>query len=580
MMADPLKHRRKQLSEFGPQHPFCDQVHAEKYRGTNESFPEAMNRIASAMADNAKHYHQFRDVIREMRFMPAGRVQSAMGSIRQVTPYNCYVSGKIEDSFTQGHGNIMQRQTEAVETLRLGGGIGYDFSTLRPRGASVTSTGSNSTGPVSVMGGFDAYCKMIAASGHRRGAQMGVMRIDHPDIEEFIHAKQNSSDLTGFNMSVAVTDDFMHCLLNEEPFELKFEGKVHRKVYPTALWETLMRSTWDWGEPGVLFIDTINRMNNLWYCEEIAATNPCGEQPLPPYGACLLGSFNLVKYLQRGSKGQFLGFDWHSFSDDIPGVVRAMDNVVDRATYPLYEQKVEAQSKRRMGLGITALANAGEALGYPYGSDAFCEFEASVLSSLRDEAYMASAMLAKEKGPFKLYDAEKFAQGEFYKTLHPKVREAIDAYGLRNSHLLSIAPCGTISLSADNISSGCEPVFSFEALRLVNMPEGQVEVTLQDYGVAQLGVRGKAAADVTVEEHLKVLTTAAKLVDSAVSKTLNVPHTMPWDEFKQIYIKAWEAGAKGCTTFTSGGKREGILKAVAEEGAACTIGDDGIRSCE
>jgi len=578
MMADPFTTRRFQLSEFGPQHPFCDQVHAEKYRGTNESFPEAMNRIASAMSDGEEHYRKFRDIIREMRFMPAGRVQSAMGSSRQVTPYNCYVSGKIEDSITQGHGNIMQRQAEAVETLRLGGGIGYDFSTLRPRGARVKTTGSNSTGPVSFMGGFDAYCRCIAAAGHRRGAQMGVLRIDHPDIEEFIHAKQNTSELTGFNMSVAVTDEFMTCLLEDRPFELKFDGTVHQTVRASAIWEMLMRSTWDWGEPGVLFIDTINRMNNLWYCEEIAATNPCGEQPLPPYGACLLGSFNLVKYLTKTPSG-FVAFDWHAFSDDIPHVVRAMDNVVDRATYPLYEQQQEAQSKRRMGLGITGLANAGEAIGLSYGSEEFCDFEHRVLTALRDEAYCASAELAKEKGPFKLYDSDAYEGGEFFKTLHQDAQQAILAYGIRNSHLLSIAPCGTISLSADNVSSGIEPVFSFTAQRIVNMPEGQVEVTLKDYGVAKLGVRGKAAADVTVDEHLRVLTTASKLVDSAVSKTLNVPHTMPWDEFKQIYVKAWEAGAKGCTTFTSGGKRDGILKAV-EEGGACTIDEDGIRSCE
>ena len=582
MMADPFKTRRFPLSEFGPQHPFCDQVHAEKYRGTNESFPEAMNRIASAMSDDEAHYRTFRDIIREMRFMPAGRVQSAMGSSRQVTPYNCYVSGKIEDSITQGYGNIMQRQAEAVETLRLGGGIGYDFSTLRPRGASVKTTGSNSTGPVSFMGGFDAYCRCIAAAGHRRGAQMGVMRIDHPDIEEFIHAKQNTSELTGFNMSVAVTDEFMTCLLEDRPFELKFDGTVHQTVRASAIWEMLMRSTWDWGEPGVLFIDTINRMNNLWYCETIAATNPCGEQPLPPYGACLLGSFNLVKYLFQGTgmAAGAIGFDWQAFANDIPHVVRAMDNVVDRATYPLYEQQQEAQSKRRMGLGVTGLANAGEALGFAYGSEAFCDFERRVLTALRDEAYCASAELAKEKGPFKLYDAHKFQQGRFFQTLHPDAKDAILKYGIRNSHLTSIAPCGTISLSADNVSSGIEPVFSFEAQRIVNMPEGQVEVTLQDYGAANLGVRGKAAADVTVDEHLRVLTTASKLVDSAVSKTLNVPDTMPWDEFKQIYIKAWEAGAKGCTTFTSGGKRDGILTAVDESAAACTIDENGIRSCE
>jgi len=568
------------LSEFGPQHPFCDQVHAEKYRGKNESFPEAMNRIASAMSDDADHYHTFRDVIRNMRFMPAGRVQASMGSTRQVTPYNCYVSGTIEDSFTRGHGNIMQRQTESVETLRLGGGIGYDFSTLRPNGTHVSSIESTASGPVSVMHGFDSYCAIIKAAGHRRGAQMGVLRIDHPDIETFIREKQNETALTNFNVSVAVTDEFMRCLLNERPFRLKFDGKVYRTIDPKPLWETLMRSTWDWGEPGVLFIDRINEMNNLWYCEEIAATNPCGEQPLPPHGACLLGSFNLVKYLHRGSNGSFLGLDWHSFVDDIAPTVRSMDNVVDRAIYPLEEQKREAQNKRRMGLGVTALANAGEALGFPYGTDEFVEFEEQVLTTLRDESYDASAELAREKGPFKLYDAEQFCDGKFFKTLHVDVQNKIHKYGLRNSHLTSIAPCGTISMAADNVSSGIEPVFAFESQRKVHMADGEQEVTLRDYGLDRLGVRGRPASEVTVEEHLRVLTTAAQLVDSAVSKTLNVPHTTPWEDFKKIYVTAWEQGAKGCTTFTSGGKREGIMKAVDEASGACTIDENGIRSCE
>jgi len=580
MIADPFKHRRKQLSEFGPQHPFCDQVHDEKYRGPGESFPEAMNRIASAMSDDEAHYRTFRDIIRNMRFMPAGRVQAAVGSSRSITPYNCYVSGTIADSFREGHGSIMGRASEACETLRLGGGIGYDFSGLRPRGAKVRRTGSNSTGPVSFMGIYDAICNCVASAGHRRGAQMGVLRIDHPDIEEFIHAKQNSDRLTGFNLSVAVTNEFMLALQNDRPFELRFDGQVEREVNPKALWEMLMRSTWDWGEPGVLFIDHINEMNNLYYCEKIAATNPCGEQPLPPYGACLLGSFNLVKYLQRGTQGQFLGFDWHAFAADIPPVVRAMDNVVDRATYPLFEQEQEAKSKRRMGLGVTALANAGEALGHPYGSPGFLHFEAQVLRTLRDESYDASAELAREKGSFKLYDSELYQASAFFATLHQDVQEKIRKYGIRNSHLTSIAPCGTISMAADNVSSGIEPVFAHEARRMVHMPEGQVEVTLQDYGLAQLDVRGKSAAEVTVDEHLAVLTTAAKLVDSAVSKTLNVPHTMPWEDFKSIYVRAWEQGAKGCTTFTSGGKREGMMTAVDETAAACTIDENGIRSCE
>lgn len=567
------------MSEFGPQHPFCDQIHAEKYRGPNESFPEAMNRVASAMSDDETHYRAFRDVIRNMRFMPAGRVQSAMGSSKIVTPYNCYVSGTIQDSFVEGHGSIMNRATEAAQTLRMGGGIGYDFSTLRPRDSIIKKLGSRSTGPVSFMEIFNSICQCVAASGHRRGAQMGVMRIDHPDIEEFIHAKQNTGRLNGFNISVAVTDRFMECLLMERPFELTFDGVVHREADPVAIWEMLMRSTWDWGEPGVLFIDTINGMNNLRYCETISATNPCGEQPLPPYGACLLGSFNLVKYLQSPNGTTALGFDWHQLADDIPHVVRAMDNVVDRAIYPLYEQQVEAQSKRRMGLGITGLANAAEALGFVYGSQEFLDFEDRVLTVLRDESYAASARLAREKGAFKLYDQDEYMASRFAHTLPPEIRSDIMRYGIRNSHLTSIAPTGTISLAADNVSSGIEPVFSYEARRLVNMPDGQVEMVLRDYGVDQLGIRGKRAQDVTVAEHLGVLTTASKRVDSAVSKTLNVPHTTPWEEFKSIYVTAWSEGAKGCTTFTSGGKREGILKSADDE--SCTWDPEtGIRSCE
>lgn len=571
------------MSEYGPQHPFCDQVHADKYRGTNESFPEAMNRVASAMSDDEKHYREFREIIRDMRFMPAGRVQSAMGSSKTVTPYNCYVSGTIEDSFTEGKGSIMTRATEAAETLRMGGGIGYDFSTLRPRGDVIKRLASNSTGPISFMEIFDSVCRCVAASGHRRGAQMGVMRIDHPDIEEFIHAKQNVSRLTGFNISVAVTDEFMQCLELGRPFELKFDGQKRREVDPAVIWETLMRSTWDWAEPGVLFIDRINEMNNLSYCETIAATNPCGEQPLPPYGACLLGSFNLVKYVRGGNPvtRDVPSFDWHQFHDDIAPVVQAMDNVVDRAIYPLFEQQQEAQSKRRMGLGITGLANAAEALGYPYGSVEFCSFEERILESLRDESYRASAAIAKVKGPFKLYDADQYPDQPFIQTLHPDVQADIRKYGIRNSHLTSIAPTGTISLSADNVSSGIEPVFSLETKRLVNMPEGQVEVVLKDYGLSKFNVRGRTADKVTVGEHLDVLCTAAEYVDSAVSKTLNVPESTPWEQFKSIYTSAWARGAKGCTTFTSGGKREGIMTSVeSDEPEACTIDEFGNRTCE
>ena len=580
----------------GPQVAYSQELHAQKYRGEGESFREAMNRIAAALKDNDQHFADFRDSLLDQRFLPAGRIQSAMGSTRQTTPYNCYVSGTIGDSFVSGDDSIMARAAQAAATMRMGGGIGYDFSTLRPRGDRIRKLESHSSGPVSFMHIFDAVCKCVASSGHRRGAQMGVMRVDHPDIVEFVHAKQpgkevqalwdmvaemeegprkrqmvaalqNTLKLTGFNVSVAITDEFMECVLSGDPFPLRFDGRVYNEIDARQLWESIMRGTWDWAEPGVLFIDRINQMNNLWYCEEIAATNPCGEQPLPPFGACLLGSFNLAKYIVNGP-----AFDWEQFTLDIPVVVRAMDNVVDRARYPLPEQEQEAKSKRRMGLGITGLANAAEALGWAYGSPEFLAFEAKVLDTLRDESYLASALVARDKGSFPLFDAEKYLAGKFVATLRPDVQEAIRAHGIRNSHLTSIAPTGTISLCADNVSSGIEPVFAYAFDRTVIEADGPRVETVHDYGAAILGVRGKTCDAVTVDEHVAVLTTAAQRVDSAVSKTCNVPSDIKWDAFCGVYIDAWKGGAKGCTTFRLGGKRAGILVAKKEEPASqCRI---------
>lgn len=578
----------------GPQVPYSQELHSQKYRGSGESFREAMNRIAAALKDDDQHFADFRDALLGMRFLPAGRIQSAMGSTRQVTPYNCYVSGTINDSFVDGEGSIMVRAAEAAATMRMGGGIGYDFSTLRPRGDLIRKLQSHSSGPISFMHIFDAICKCVASSGHRRGAQMGVMRVDHPDIEEFIHAKQPGKDvqplwdlvaelpegaqkqqlvmslqqtlkLTGFNVSVAITDKFMECVASGEPFPLTFEGRTYREVDARALWDAIMRGTWDWAEPGVLFIDAINRMNNLWYCETIAATNPCGEQPLPPYGACLLGSFNLVKYIYKDGAGRF-SFDWDQYREDIPQVVRAMDNVVDRAIYPLPQQKQEAKDKRRMGLGITGLANAAEALGHEYGSPAFLAFEAEVLDTLRDESYLASAHIAKVKGSFPKFDKDKYLQGQFIKTLREDVLDAIAKYGIRNSHLTSIAPTGTISLCADNVSSGIEPVFAYSFDRTVIEFSGPRVETVEDYGARVFGVRGKACSRVTVQEHVAALTVAAQRVDSAVSKTCNVPSDISWEDFKNVYVSAWEGGAKGCTTFRLGGKRSGIL-VVKDDGS-------------
>jgi len=845
----------------------------------------------------------------------------------------CYVSGTLEDSLSDGEGSISKRWAQAAKTMQLGGGIGYDFGTLRPRGASIRKLQSQSSGAVSWMSPFNALGLCISSAGHRRGAQMGVLPIWHPDVEEFIRAKQNETELTGFNVSLAVTDEFMHAVEADSTFDLRWGGQVYRTIQARNLWDMVMRSTWDWAEPGVLFIDRINGRNNLWYCEEIRATNPCiaagtlvstvdgfkpvecikegdciattlgsgrvktieshaqqpvfrmllsdgtelratashivhvargkyfdnetrldqlgigdkvrlapslmpdrefrttemsrysdrdyglivgavigdgcytpksktikiacnikeetwidvlsrkipdsvvrrstescvvvesaqlrydmdttplsrgyshekslplellnstedflagfidglistdgnvhmsksnpmvrvsstskasllmlkralscfgilarvyperakspgttrqiqgrdvtnrhqgyvlvvlgsglrilhdriglshpdkasrlrelvlrysltgctwtasvvniepdgvadvydlfepesdtwltdgvvnrgcGEQPLPPFGACLLGSFNLPKYLRESDAAY--EFDLDLLRRDIGLVVPMMDRVIDVAVYPLYEQEKEAKSKRRMGLGVTGLANAGEALGYAYGSPNFLRFTEDVLRTLRDEAYRASAMLAEACGPFPLYDEDQYLMGENVRTLPEEIQTLIRTYGIRNSHLTSIAPTGTISLTADNVSSGIEPVYQTRVRRMVNTLDGPMEFELEDYGYAHLGVREPRTTDlVTAQEHVDVLATVTPYVDSAVSKTCNVSPDMPWSDFRELYMQAWRRGCKGCTTFNPGGKRFGIL-ASADEGATCTIDPDtGKSTCE
>ena len=566
--------------QYGPQVPFSDYLHAGKYRLQNESFRDAMNRIASALQDSTAHYHEFRHILLNMRFMAAGRIQTAIGSTKNVTPYNCYVSGTIRDSFVEGDSCIMDMAKEAAATMRMGGGIGYDFSTFRPRGAMIKKLQSRSSGPISFMSIFDAIGLCTASSGHRRGAQMGVLRVDHPDIEEFVHAKHNTTSLTGFNISVAVTDAFMQAVATNSPFALSWGGETYKEIDAAALWEQIMRSAWDWAEPGVIFIDAVNRMNNLYYCETIAATNPCGEQPLPPYGACLLGSFNLVKYI-TGS-GANRTFDFDQLTADIPHVVRAMDNVVDRARYPLPQQKLEAVGKRRMGLGFTGLANAGEALGHEYGSPDFVAFTRRVGEVIRDESYKASIQLAREKGPFPRYDRDLYLAGQFIKTLPEEVREGIRRHGIRNSHLTSIAPTGTISLCADNISSGLEPVFAYSLDRTIIEFDGAKIVPVEDYGLRVFGVKGKTSAETTIRDHIEVLKAASAVVDSAVSKTCNVPADTEWSDFKGVYQEAWAAGCKGCTTYQVGGKRGAVLVAKEppkERADVCEILPDGTKEC-
>jgi ribonucleoside-diphosphate reductase alpha chain len=580
---------------YGPADPVAELTHSEKYRAKNESFYDMVCRIIGPLSDSEEHRRDIKMTLLDQAFLPAGRIQRAIGSAHEVTAYNCFVSETIEDS-TDG---IFGALTNAFKTMRMGGGIGYDFSTLRYNGALIKSQGQPASGAVSFMSPFDAACKTVASAGNRRGAMMGVIRVDHPDIEEFIDAKkptektrvvwdfiakmddgpeksamwaamQSTLPLAGFNLSVGITDKFMTAVREGATFDLIWKGEVIQSVNARNLWDKIMRSTWDYAEPGILFIDRINKANNLWYCEYIAATNPCGEQPLPPYGACLLGSFNVTKYVkQRGSR-RFI--DLEAFSADIPGIVRMMDNIVDVSKYPLPQQEQEAKSKRRMGLGVTGMANAIEACGFMYGTDEYIKLQDKILAVLRDVAYETSALLAKEKGPFPLYDANKYLEGEFIQTLPGRIKALIFENGIRNSHLLSIAPTGTISISADHISSGIEPVFSYGYDRTIIFPEGPQVFSVVDYGVKNFGVKGVTADKCSATDHVKVLCAAQKFVDSACSKTCNVGDNVTWEEFKNIYMMAWEGGAKGCTTFRASGKRMGIMKAKPEkEEQACEI---------
>ena len=577
-------------NSYGPTLTISEHIHAEKYRSEGETFQEAMTRVAEALKDDETHFNQFRTILYNQRFLPAGRVQSAMGAPRTVTPYNCFVSGTIDDSMD----GIMDAAKDAAKTMQLGGGIGYDFSTLRPHGALIKSLDSRSSGPLSFMKIFDSVCHTIASAGHRRGAQMGVLRVDHPDIEKYISAKNNSTELTGFNISVGVTDAFMDAVKSNSDFDLVFEGRTYSTVNARNLWDSILRSTWDWAEPGILFIDRINRKNNLHYCEKIVATNPCGEQPLPPYGACLLGSFNLTKYIVEHD-GKYV-FNMNMLKEDIPYVVRAMDNVVDRATYPLPQQEKQAKDTRRMGLGVTGVANAIEALGFDFGSDEFIRVLEEIMSTIRDVCYETSVELAKEKGAFPLFKKD-YLTSEFAMTLPAKIRTKIAKHGIRNSHLLSVAPTGTISLSADNVSSGIEPVFSYVTKRTIQTFEGPTEHEIYDYGYRVFGVEGKTANELSVFDHVRVLNVASKYVDSACSKTCNVGDDITWEEFKKVYMDAYEGGSSGCTTFRASGKRFGVLNVASsendveekpaekdnfmDEGGACYFDPaTGLRKCE
>ncbi|MDE0240672.1 MAG: adenosylcobalamin-dependent ribonucleoside-diphosphate reductase [bacterium] len=544
--------------------------------GRDANIPATWRRIARALAAAEAEdirgdvEKRFMRALEGFRFLPAGRIVAGAGTERNVTLFNCFVMGTIPDDMS----GIFENLKEAALTMQAGGGIGYDFSTLRPKGAPVKGVGADASGPLPFMDCWDSMCRTIMSAGSRRGAMMATMRCDHPDIEAFIDAKQEAGRLRMFNLSVLVTDAFMAAVEADAAWDLVFDGVVHGTTGARDLWNRIMRGTYACAEPGVIFIDRINRRNNLRYCETISATNPCGEQPLPPYGACLLGSVNLTRFI-ADPFGDDPRFDGEAFDATVEAAVRMMDNVVDVSRFPLEEQRQEAQAKRRIGLGVTGLADALIMMKAPYGGERSLELAGTWLARLRKKAYLASIRLAKEKGPFPLWDADAWCAGESVAELDNDVLEAARQHGIRNALLTSIAPTGTISLFAGNISSGLEPVFAFSYTRNVLMPDGSrrsEEVT--DYAVRLWRhLRGEEAPlpDYFVDaqalkprDHVAMQAVVQKYIDSSISKTINVPEDIPFEAFKDVYLEAYRLGCKGCTTYRPNDVTGAVLETKTE----------------
>ncbi len=521
---------------------------------------------------------RFHSILSDFTFLPAGRIIAGACTGRRVTLFNCFVMGRIEDDLS----SIFENVREAALTMQQGGGIGHDFSTLRPHGAPVRSTGSDASGPVSFMDVWDAMCLTIMSSGARRGAMMGTMRCDHPDIERFIDAKSAKGKLRNFNLSVLVTDAFVRAVREDRAWDLVFGGRVWRTLPARSLWDRIMRATYDYAEPGVIFIDRINAANNLAYCETINATNPCGEQPLPAYGACLLGSINLARLVERPFTAD-ARLDLAALEARAQLAVRFLDNCIDASGYPLPAQKREAAAKRRIGLGVTGLANALVMLGHRYGSPEAVKATAQAMAAIERAAYLASAGLAAEKGPFPLCDRDKLAASPNIARLPADVRAAIARHGLRNGCITSIAPTGTISLLAGNVSSGVEPAFDLEYTRTIRDADGGThEEQVTDFAYALFRSQqasGKptppnapqppfvTANELTPRAHLEMQAALQQHVDSSISKTINCPAGLPFEAFKSIYLDAYDLGLKGCTTFRPNSVTGSVLAATADRAA-------------
>ena len=560
--------------------PIAEQIWDMKYRfkqadGTpiDNTVEDSWHRIAGDLASVESSPEawepKFFDALSDFKFLPAGRITAGAGTERSVTLFNCFVMGTIPDSM----GGIFDMLKEAALTMQQGGGIGYDFTTIRPKGAKVKGVAADASGPLSFMDVWDAMCRTIMSAGSRRGAMMATMRCDHPDILDFITAKRDPARLRMFNVSVLVTDAFMDAVKSDGSWDLVFEGEVFQTMKAMDLWDQIMSSTFEFAEPGVIFIDRINKANNLSYCETIAATNPCGEQPLPPYGACLLGSINMARLVSKPfAKGANL--DEAGMADLVATAVRMMDNVVDASRFPLEAQRREAEAKRRIGLGVTGLADALLMVGLRYGSEEAAAQTEIWMHQIARAAYLASVELAKEKGAFPLFDADGYLASGAMQQMDADVRDAIAENGIRNALLTSIAPTGTISLYAGNVSSGIEPVFAYAYTRKVLQKDGsKTEEEVIDYAVqmwrdkmgdAELPDYFVNAQTLAPLEHVRMQAAAQKWVDSSISKTINCPEDISFEAFKDVYMAAWDQGCKGCTTYRPNAVTGSVLSVSSE----------------
>ncbi|MDA0355525.1 MAG: adenosylcobalamin-dependent ribonucleoside-diphosphate reductase [Proteobacteria bacterium] len=572
--------------------PIAEAIWDMKYRlkeadGTpiDSDVEDTWRRIAKALASvekqPAKWEDKFYQALEDFKYLPAGRIIAGAGTGRSVTLFNCFVMGTIEDNM----GGIFDGLRQAALTMQQGGGIGYDFSTIRPRGAQVKGVAADASGPLSFMDVWDAMCRTIMSAGSRRGAMMATMRCDHPDVEDFIVAKQDATRLRMFNLSVLITDPFMDAVKSNGAWDLVFGGKIYKTVQARVLWNKIMRSTFEFAEPGVIFIDRINAANNLGYVETIAATNPCGEQPLPPYGACLLGSINMAKLVKNPFEAN-AELDPKALDDLVRMAVRMMDNVVDASRFPLPEQEAEARAKRRIGLGVTGLADALLMMGLRYGAPEAAAQTETWIKAIARSAYLASVDLAKEKGAFPLFDADKYLASGTMRAMDEDVRQAIKVHGIRNALLTSIAPTGTISLYAGNVSSGIEPVFAYAYTRKVLQKDGsRTEEEVVDYAVQlwreKFGQKPLPDYFVNAQtlpplDHVRMQSAAQKWIDSSISKTINCPEDISFDNFAEVYMAAWDQGCKGCTTYRPNAVTGSVLavsstKAKSEPIAALVV---------